>query len=200
MKDRTTIVVAHRLSTIRNADLILVMQRGKVQESGKHEDLMKRNGLYAELVNLQGGDKPTTKNVLPSIETQHYASHLITSEIEKEEKPKKEEEPEIDEDEEIPTDKIHQVSFSRLIMLNKPEWPFLLLGALGSIINGSIYPIFAIAFSNLIEIYYGPTEEVLEDITPWGFVMLALAIGGITGNSLQSGNWDVISNSLNESL
>ena len=58
MKGRTTIVVAHRLSTIRNADLIVVMERGQVKECGKHEELMQLNGLYAELVNLQGSNQP----------------------------------------------------------------------------------------------------------------------------------------------
>lgn len=49
MKDRTTFVIAHRLSTIEKADLILVMDRGRIVESGTHEDLLARSGLYAQL-------------------------------------------------------------------------------------------------------------------------------------------------------
>ena len=53
MKDRTSIIIAHRLSTIRNADKILVMQDGKIIESGKHEELISKNGVYENLNNLQ---------------------------------------------------------------------------------------------------------------------------------------------------
>ena len=53
MKGRTSFVIAHRLSTIRNADLILVMRDGDIVEQGKHEELLQRNGVYAELYNSQ---------------------------------------------------------------------------------------------------------------------------------------------------
>ena len=50
---RTTVVVAHRLTTIRNADLIVALKDGKVNEMGTHEELMKRRGLYYDLVESQ---------------------------------------------------------------------------------------------------------------------------------------------------
>lgn len=53
MEGRTTFIVAHRLSTIQNADLILVMKEGKVIEQGNHEELLAREGFYAELYNSQ---------------------------------------------------------------------------------------------------------------------------------------------------
>jgi ATP-binding cassette subfamily B protein len=49
MKDRTSFIIAHRLSTIRNADLILVMDNGDIVEQGNHEQLLKKNGFYANL-------------------------------------------------------------------------------------------------------------------------------------------------------
>jgi ATP-binding cassette subfamily B (MDR/TAP) protein 1 len=52
-KGRTTIAVAHRLSTIQKADVIYVFDQGRIVEQGTHAELMKRNGRYAELVNLQ---------------------------------------------------------------------------------------------------------------------------------------------------
>ena len=53
MKGRTSFVIAHRLSTIRDADLILVMKDGDIVEQGNHEELLQKNGFYAELYNSQ---------------------------------------------------------------------------------------------------------------------------------------------------
>ena len=55
MRDRTTIVIAHRLSTVRNADLLVVLDRGHVAELGSHAELVARNGLYARLIRRQLG-------------------------------------------------------------------------------------------------------------------------------------------------
>lgn len=52
-KGRTSFVIAHRLSTIKNADLILVMKEGDIIESGNHEELLSKNGFYAQLYNSQ---------------------------------------------------------------------------------------------------------------------------------------------------
>jgi len=53
MQGRTSFIVAHRLSTIRDADIILVMNQGKIIEQGTHEELLKKNGFYSELYNSQ---------------------------------------------------------------------------------------------------------------------------------------------------
>ena len=53
MEGRTSFVVAHRLSTIRNADVILVMKDGNIVEAGKHDELLKKNGFYSELYRSQ---------------------------------------------------------------------------------------------------------------------------------------------------
>ena len=52
-KGRTCLVVAHRLSTIKNADEIAVISKGKIMEMGTHNTLLKKNGIYAELYRLQ---------------------------------------------------------------------------------------------------------------------------------------------------
>lgn len=53
MRGRTSFVIAHRLSTVRNADRIVVLERGEIVETGRHEDLLARHGRYAELLRTQ---------------------------------------------------------------------------------------------------------------------------------------------------
>ena len=53
MADRTTVVIAHRLSTVRNADIIVVLSEGQVMETGTHDELLAKGGLYAQLFSHQ---------------------------------------------------------------------------------------------------------------------------------------------------
>ena len=53
MKGRTSFVIAHRLSTIKDADVILVMKDGDIVEQGTHDELLAKNGFYADLYNSQ---------------------------------------------------------------------------------------------------------------------------------------------------
>lgn len=53
MRDRTTFVIAHRLSTVRKADKIIILDDGRIAESGKHEELVSRNGIYRKLHDMQ---------------------------------------------------------------------------------------------------------------------------------------------------
>ena len=53
MQNRTSLVIAHRLSTIQNADLIVVLHQGQIVEQGTHEELIKRQGAYYKLVEMQ---------------------------------------------------------------------------------------------------------------------------------------------------
>jgi ATP-binding cassette subfamily B protein len=54
---RTTIVIAHRLSTVRNADRIFVLEQGVLREQGRHEELIEANGIYASLWRVQTGER-----------------------------------------------------------------------------------------------------------------------------------------------
>jgi ATP-binding cassette subfamily B protein len=67
MKGRTTFVIAHRLATVRDADIIYVMDKGEVVQKGTHEALLAEGGLYAHLYALQfrEGDAPSGAGVLP---------------------------------------------------------------------------------------------------------------------------------------
>ncbi len=68
MRGRTTFIVAHRLSTIRDADLIVVLDQGHVVEQGRHADLTRRGGHYARLVQLQRGEDVSAFEAVPVLE------------------------------------------------------------------------------------------------------------------------------------
>lgn len=53
MKNKTTLAIAHRLSTLRNMDIIIVMDKGKIVESGSHKQLLRKNGVYKKLWSMQ---------------------------------------------------------------------------------------------------------------------------------------------------
>ena len=56
MRGRTTLIIAHRLSTVRCADRIVVLQEGRIRESGSHDELLARGDLYAHMCQLQSGE------------------------------------------------------------------------------------------------------------------------------------------------
>ena len=62
MKDRTTLVIAHRLSTVESADRIIVLDKGSIVESGTHRELIEHDGLYANLYRMQFSDEQNGDN------------------------------------------------------------------------------------------------------------------------------------------
>jgi ABC-type multidrug transport system fused ATPase/permease subunit len=57
MRGKTSIVITHRLATIRSADVIFVLKAGEIVERGKHDELLRKGGLYADLYHRSSGDQ-----------------------------------------------------------------------------------------------------------------------------------------------
>jgi ATP-binding cassette subfamily B (MDR/TAP) protein 1 len=172
---RTTIVVAHRLSTIRNATSIASIVSGEVIEKGTHSELMERKDVYYELVMAQavGEDdteiaKSPTSNGTPgrfsdskhsdgdyNYKTQSSWEHSHqkptgVNQLGKalKEKKKKENKEEDDDSYQPPP----MPPISRLAKMNSPEWMYLLLGVLGAAGAGAAMPAFSVVFGKLLRV------------------------------------------------
>lgn len=79
MRDRTSIVVAHRLSTIQNADRIIVLHHGEIREAGTHQELLAQRGLYWKLYKLQYAD--STVKAIANDDTNEQDTNLVTGRL-----------------------------------------------------------------------------------------------------------------------
>lgn len=140
---RTTIVVAHRLSTIRNADMIAVMQYGEVKELGSHNELIAdENGLYSSLVRLQQTrDSNEVDEVSGAGSTSIVGqpnSHNISRRFSSASRSSSD--GSMGSADCIDVPKLHPPSFRSLLMLNAPEWRQALMGSLSAVVYGGIQP------------------------------------------------------------
>ncbi|KAH9295405.1 hypothetical protein KI387_038993 [Taxus chinensis] len=176
MIGRTTVVVAHRLSTIRNADIIAVLQQGQIVEIGNHEELLAKgsNGAYSSMVKLQemamtrDGNLPLRKSKstrlshslsTKSLSLRSGSLRTLTYQYSTGADGRLEMISNAD------ANKINNLprgSLFRLLKLNAPEWPFALLGAMGSMFSGLISPTFSIVMSNMIEVFYYTDDKEME--------------------------------------
>ncbi|XP_028672963.1 ATP-binding cassette, sub-family B (MDR/TAP), member 4 [Erpetoichthys calabaricus] len=186
---RTTIVVAHRLSTIQNADIIAGFQDGVIIEQGCHSELMSRKGVYFSLVNTQTFSKESSEEYLEEKGTDEMSPsanslneltlfHRGTSQKSAE----KVETPEEKADEQATgssDENIKRASFFTVLKLNKTEWPYLAVGTFCALVNGGIQPAFAIIFSRVIEVFAETNKEIMQQRS-YMFSLLFLALGGIS--------------------
>ncbi|XP_059656832.1 ABC transporter B family member 2-like [Cornus florida] len=176
MVGRTTIVVAHRLSTIRNADLIAVVQNGKIVETGSHEELIsKPNSAYASLVQLQetaslhraSSRGPTMGRGL-SIKYSRELSRTTTS-FGASFRSDKESVSRIGADA-ADSLKSKHVSARRLYSMVGPDWNYGVFGTICALIAGAQMPLFALGVTQALVSYYMDWETTQREVKKIAFL------------------------------
>lgn len=170
MVGRTTIVVAHRLSTIRNADTIAVVQEGKIVETGCHEDLISNpNSVYASLVHLQEAAPlqrlPSIGPNLgrpPSIKYSRELSRTTTS-FGASFRSDKESIGRLGTDG-METAKKTPVSARRLYSMVGPDWLYGVVGTFCAFIAGAQMPLFALGISHALVSYYMDWDTTKHEV------------------------------------
>jgi len=204
-KGRTTVVIAHRLSTVRNADMICVVDKGVIVESGTHDELMaKPKSIYQDLVKLQeiaGQEKEGKKESEDagepdSIQTQNstressatVAASFSKTVSNKNDTSRKDEADLKESDGPIPPEYTDSKIFLRSFKLNLPEFVYILIGTLAAMTNGAVFPVFSLVFSEVLSDLLTTTdpEERRKNINFWCVMFIVLASGTGLANYFQN--------------
>uniref|UniRef100_A0A8C3QEG4 Phosphatidylcholine translocator ABCB4 n=1 Tax=Geospiza parvula TaxID=87175 RepID=A0A8C3QEG4_GEOPR len=158
---RTTVVVAHRLSTVRNADVIAVFEGGVITELGNHAELLEKKGIYYKLVNMQNICSVKSSESEPASE-ESLTRGLRRRSTRRSTKKPGEQNDSPDEEKTSPAEELPPASFLKIMKLNKTEWPYFVVGTLCAIISGALQPAFAVIFSEIIGIFSETDKDALR--------------------------------------
>ncbi|XP_042510345.1 ABC transporter B family member 15-like [Macadamia integrifolia] len=185
---RTTIVVAHRLSTIRNADVIAVVNNGHVMETGSHEELIQdENGLYSSFIRLQQTEKKTEDTTMVTTTTSSYSlsSNLSRSCSARSENKDDSGAALAEEKKTLPLP-----SFRRLLILNLPEWKQAILGCVGATLFGAVQPVYAFVMGSMVSVYFLTDHSELKSKTrTYSLFFVSLAVFSLVINIIQHYNF-----------
>ncbi|CAL4974297.1 unnamed protein product [Urochloa decumbens] len=184
---RTTLVVAHKLSTVKNADQIAVVDGGTIAEIGTHDELISKGGPYSRLVKLQKmvsyidqeNEQFRASSVARTSTSRHSVSRAspmpLTPAVLKE----------ISSDVSPPAP-----SFSRLLAMNSPEWRQAVIGSLSALVYGSLQPIYAITIGGMIAAFFVQDQnEMNAIIRRYSLIFCSLSMVSIVVNLLQHYNF-----------
>ncbi|KAH6764213.1 P-glycoprotein 18 [Perilla frutescens var. frutescens] len=224
-KGRTTIVVAHRLSTIKMANLIIVLKSGRVVESGSHNELMSMNGgEYAKMVELQLS-AAANGNAIPQSVRNQRRMIIPPSPVSVMSSPRTpssmnpispafslsapysapysvQYEAAYDTDDEDTNQPTYAApSQLRLLKLNEPEWGRALLGCIGAIGSGAVQPINAYCVGGLIAVYFRTDKSTITSHARiYSFIFLGLGVFNFITNVLQHYNFAVMGERLTKRI
>jgi ATP-binding cassette subfamily B (MDR/TAP) protein 1 len=200
----TIVTIAHRLSTVRGADIIYVLSKGTLAESGAHEDLMAKAGVYHALVATQeraatvdddaSGQITTAAGADgPERQTSSQAKDLAASKtgaLTDEDKHKEEEE------RQKQILKTYNVSMSRLLGFCKKEWCYFIPGLLGALYDGASQPVTGLLLVEAIFGFQKPKEEMKDHLEMVCIWFAILAAGEVVACTLSSGCFGLLGESL----
>ncbi|KAF2281533.1 P-loop containing nucleoside triphosphate hydrolase protein [Westerdykella ornata] len=193
---RTTIIIAHRLITVKDADHILLMKDGTVVEEGCHESLIHQNGVYAGLIHAQQFDK---KKQLSSAGSSIVSSNRIL----RKETPTRAEVDDAERESSPFLAKVHEPltttqTIARCIRLNRKESPAIALGLLSSVLSGSIIMGEAIIFGNLVELLNDRSGSAQLDsrVAFFSLMFVILALVAFASHSCGGSAFGVVSENL----
>ncbi|NXD79727.1 MDR3 protein, partial [Halcyon senegalensis] len=185
-KGRTTLVITHHLSTIRNSDLIAVFENGVITEQGTHNELIEQKGIYCKLVNMQAletEDQLQEEGTAPAVSEEAPKGSILSGQ--KRQSTRKSikrfriqnDEPDVEADQ---LDKsVPPVSFFKIMELNKTEWPYFVIGTLCAVINGALQPIFSVIISDVIGTFVEKGEAAIREANST-YALLFLGFGLIS--------------------
>ncbi|KAH7513544.1 hypothetical protein FEM48_Zijuj12G0211500 [Ziziphus jujuba var. spinosa] len=205
MINRTTVIVAHRLSTIRNADTIAVIHEGKIIEKGPHSELVKDiDGAYSQLIQLQEinsvsdqgsfidqeglivhSERNSSKRLSLSRSISRESSglgnssrHSFSMSFAVPTAINALETPAVEPTTlaSSPPKVAQEVSLHRLALLNKPEIPILLLGSIFAALSGMVFPAYGVVLSKVVKTYFEPVDKLQKDSNLWALTFVGLGV------------------------
>ncbi|XP_045876169.1 ATP-dependent translocase ABCB1 isoform X5 [Meles meles] len=189
-KGRTTIVIAHRLSTVRNADVIASFDDGVIVEKGNHDELMKEKGIYFKLVTMQTrGNEIELENAIGESKSETDALEMPSkdsgSSLIRRRSTRKSIRAPQGQDRNLGTkedlnENVPPVSFWRILKLNITEWPYFVVGIFCAVINGGLQPAFSVIFSRIIGVFTREEDPETKRQNSNMFSLLFLVLGIIS--------------------